>query len=69
MALQSSNAVLQALLVATIEAALIMLLALLIPLSLFMEDGLLVLQHELGERLIDDRLVLVILIKDELSEL
>lgn len=69
MALQSSNAVLQALLIATIEAALIMLLALLIPLSLFMEDGLLVLQHELGERLIDDRLVLVILIKDELSEL
>lgn len=69
MALQSSNAVLQALLVATIEAALVMLLALLIPLSLFMEDGLLVLQHELGERLIDDRLVLVILIKDELSEL
>lgn len=69
MALQSSYAVLQALLVATIEAALIMLLALLIPLSLFMEDRLLVLQHELGECLIDDRLVLVILIKDELSKL
>lgn len=69
MTLQSSNAVLQALLIATIEAALIMLLALLIPLSLFMEDSFLVLQHELGERLIDDRLVLVILIKDELSQL
>lgn len=69
MALQSSYAVLQALLIATIEAALIMFLALLIPLSLFMEDGLLVLQHELGERLIDDGFVLVILIKDELSEL
>ena len=46
-----------------------MLLALLIPLALFMEDGLLILEHELGERLIDDRLVLVIFIKDKLSQL
>lgn len=69
MTLQSSDAVLQALLIATIEAALIVLLALLIPFSLLMEDGLLILKHELGECLIDDRLVLVILIKDELGQL
>lgn len=69
MALQSSDAVLEALLIATVEAALIVLLAVLVALALLVEDGLLVLQHELRESLVDDRLVLVILIEDELGQL
>lgn len=68
LALQSSDTILEALLVAVVEAALVGLLGVIVALALLVEDGFFVLEHELGEGLIDDGFVLVVLVEDELGE-
>ena len=68
MALQTSNAIFQSFLVAIVEAALVGLLGVIIALAFLVKDGLFVLEHELGECLIDDGLVLVVLVEDELGK-
>lgn len=65
LALEASNAILESLLVAVVEAALVGVLGVLLALAIFVEDGLLILEHELGECLIDDWLELVVLVEDE----
>jgi hypothetical protein len=68
LALQTSNTILQSFLVAIVKATLVSLLAVIVTLAFLVKDGLFVLEHELGECLIDDGLVLVVLVEDELGE-
>lgn len=67
-ALEPPYAILESLVIAIIEGALVGLPVVVLPPSLLMQDRLFKLEHELRECFIDDGLVLVVVVEDELGQ-
>lgn len=68
LALEPPDAVLEPLIIAVIETALVGLPIIVVSATVDMEDVLLILEHKLGECLIDDGFVFVVLIEDKLGK-